>query len=63
VKPRLQLVGYSGEVTALRVREEAVISGSSGGELFMHSLRSGGSQALVTYRYHREAVSDCCWLA
>jgi hypothetical protein len=60
LNPRLLLKGHEAEVTALRCRNDDILSGGSNGEVRMHNLRHGENP--VTYKYHREQVNDCCWL-
>jgi WD40 repeat protein len=49
-------------VTALKCKKEEILSGNRNGELKIHNLKYGDQQPSITYKYHREKITDCCWL-
>jgi hypothetical protein len=52
--PRITLKGNSSPTTALRCRNEEILSGNRDGEIKLFNLKHGPSQTAVCYNYHRK---------
>lgn len=61
VKPRVVLSGKE-EVTTMKSRKQELLVGRANGEVHLYDLKSN-DYSPMPFRYHREAITDICWLS